>query len=175
VVAVTVSETIASSPANPVYEALNCLGLETPVATGVQYICLIFYEMGMLVLNCIAFWRMARQNPPGRLIMTLYRDGVMYMAAMLVFSVINAVVTLVRSSDVLNSPQMVLHSILASRVFFNLRETTRREQESSLSITLSEFRVATQGSSGFNSSLATSSGVAVDPKAVDNTRVTDIT
>ena len=74
-----------------------------------------FAPSGILGLNWIAFRKMTRQNPPGRLITTLYRDGVMYVAAILgercsycflvyscddlkVFSVINATVTFVSSS-----------------------------------------------------------------------------
>jgi len=151
-VAAVVSETIASQPTNTLYESLNCAGVQSSTATAIQYICLIFYEMGILGLNWIAFRRMKRQNPPGQLITTLYRDGVMYVAAILAFSVINATVTLIRYSDILNSPQMVTHSILASRIFFNLRETSKREQQNTLLITLTEFHAIPQTSSGLSSS-----------------------
>lgn len=72
-----------------------------------------FTPSGILGLNWVAFRRMKRHNPPGPLITTLCRDGIMYVAAIVgkryshrvlqwsydsddlkVFSVINAVVTL---------------------------------------------------------------------------------
>lgn len=69
------------------------------------------------------------------------------------------------------SLQMVMHSILASRIFFNLRETTRREEGDSPSIPLSEFHANSQQSSGFSSSMGTSSSSSRnDPKVVDITR-----
>ncbi|KAF8551285.1 hypothetical protein OG21DRAFT_1512951 [Imleria badia] len=177
--AIVVSETIASQPTNSVYKSLDCLGVESSVATAIQYVFLILYEMGILGLNWIAFQRMKRHNPPGPLITTLYRDGVMYVAAILVFSVINAVVTLaspIQYADILNSPQMVMHSILASRIFFNLRETTRGEQRNTIATPLTDFRAAPQGSSGFSSSLGSSSSSSgIDPtKTIDTTRVMGI-
>ncbi|KAG9316000.1 hypothetical protein JVU11DRAFT_3660 [Chiua virens] len=145
VVAIVPSETIVGQPANPVYQALNCGGVQGAVATALQYTLLVFYETGMLGLNWIAFRRMKKQNNPGHLITTLYRDGMIYIAAILLFSVMNAAA--IQYTDVFNSPQMVMHSILASRIFFNLRETNRREQESQLSATLTEFRAAPQTAS----------------------------
>ena len=72
---------------------------------------------------------------------------------------------------------MVMHSILASRIFFNLRETTRREQGLSLPTPLTEFRATPQESSGFSSSLGSSSSSSgIDPtKVIDTTRTIDIT
>lgn len=65
VTAIVVSETISSKPSNcmshvgttnewswfnlprtAVYQSLNCLGIEGSVATAIQYICLILYELG---------------------------------------------------------------------------------------------------------------------------------
>lgn len=48
-----------------------------------------------------------------------------------------------------HSAQMVLHTILACRIFFNLRDTARQEEAVMLSTSLSEFRAAPQGSNGF--------------------------
>lgn len=85
-------------------------------------------------------------------------------------------------SPVSRSPQMVMHSILASRIFFNLRETTRREQVNMLPITLTDFRAPAQGSSGssgssgFSSSLGSSSssgGIDLD-KVIDIRREVDV-
>ena len=84
-----------------VYKSLDCLGVENSVATAIQYGFLILYEMGkfqlykytnpmqmsystpsgILGLNLVAFRRMKRHNPPGPLITTLCRDGIMYVAA----------------------------------------------------------------------------------------------
>jgi len=146
VAAIVTSETIASQPSNSVYKALGCSGVESTIATAIQFICLIVYEMGMLCLNWIPFRRMKRQNSSGRFI-TLYRDGIVYVAAILVFSVINAVITLstpIQYSAIFNSLQMVAHSILTSRIFFNLRETMRWDQRSTPSIPLSDFHAAPQ-------------------------------
>ncbi|KAF8443134.1 hypothetical protein L210DRAFT_3160018 [Boletus edulis BED1] len=94
VAAIVVSQTISSQTINPVYKSLNCPGSDSSSATAIAYLCLILYEIGMLGLNWIAFRRMKRHNSPGPLITTLYRDGVMYVAAILAFSVLNAVVSL---------------------------------------------------------------------------------
>ena len=76
-----------------------------------------------------------------------------------------------------SSPQMVMHSILASRIFFNLRETSRREQSKSVDTPLTEFHATHQDSSGFSSSLgvSTSSSGAGAAKAIDTTGVIEIT
>jgi len=143
-----------------VFKSLNCPGSDNSLGTAIAYLCLIIYEIGMLGLNWIAFRKMTRHNPPGPLMTMLYRDGVIYVATILAFSVLNAVVSLatpVRYSDVLNSPQMVMHSILASRIFFNLRETIQQEQRISVVTPLTEFHATAQGSSGFSSTLGTSS------------------
>ena len=74
---------------------------------------------------------------------------------------------------------MAMHSILASRIFFNLRETGRREQKDTPPITLTEFHATPQTSSALSGSFklgnsSTSSGI--DPtQTVDTTRVIDIT
>lgn len=72
---------------------------------------------------------------------------------------------------------MVMHSILASRIFFNLRETARREQINTLPTTLTVFHAAPQGSSGLSSSLGNSNtSDGIDPtQRMDTTRVIDIT
>ncbi|KAG6376911.1 hypothetical protein JVT61DRAFT_942 [Boletus reticuloceps] len=106
VAAIVVSQSISSQTTNSVFKSLNCPGSDSSLATAIEYLCLILYEIGMLGLNWIAFRRMKRHNPPGLLITTLYRDGVMYVAAILAFSVLNAVVSLatpVQYSDLLNS------------------------------------------------------------------------
>ncbi|KAG9316003.1 hypothetical protein JVU11DRAFT_3664 [Chiua virens] len=151
-IAIVPSETIVSQPTTSIYETLDCVGVQGTAAMALQYIGLIVYEMSMLGLNWVAFRRMEKQNLLGQLITSLYHDGMLYMAIISLFSVINAVVALTTSiqySDTLNSPQMVLHSILASRIFFNLRETSQQEQENQLAITLSEFHAAPQTSDAF--------------------------
>ncbi|KAG9316658.1 hypothetical protein JVU11DRAFT_2712 [Chiua virens] len=148
VVAIVPSETVVSQPANSVYKALHCVGVQGPLATALQFTSLVLYEMGMLGLNWIAFRRIKKQNSPGQLIITLYHDGMMYIATILLFSVINAIC--VQYSDIPNSLQLVLHSILASRIFFNLRETSRQVQENPLPMTLSEFHAEPQTSDAFS-------------------------
>lgn len=41
----------------------------------------LFQSLSMLGLNWVAFQRIKRQNTPGPFITTLYRDGVLYVAA----------------------------------------------------------------------------------------------
>ncbi|KAH7885535.1 hypothetical protein F5I97DRAFT_1409512 [Phlebopus sp. FC_14] len=116
VVAIVVSQTLSQEPNDPVLKALNCIGVETVVSAAIQYASLIAYETGMLCLNFISFRRMKINRNSGHVVITLYRDGLVYIMVILVFSIINAVVALTASidfTDVLNSWSPIAFSHLA--------------------------------------------------------------
>ncbi|KAH7912624.1 hypothetical protein BJ138DRAFT_755324 [Hygrophoropsis aurantiaca] len=102
------------------------------------------------------------------LIMTLYRDGMSYMGCILCKSstsfsqaviltrcgqVLSAVIIILKLalpipySELTNTPQLVIHSVLASRILFSLRESDRSAHEETLSMNVSTFRAAVPESS----------------------------
>ncbi|KAF9220873.1 hypothetical protein BS17DRAFT_738391 [Gyrodon lividus] len=146
IIGIVVAEAAYQAPTDPVLKALNCAGVQNGgIATALQFAFLILFEAGMLCLNLLAYRKMKLSSASGHIVHTLYRDGVLYMAAILLFSVVNVIVTLTASTeftDILNSPQVIIHSVLASRIFFNLRETNYQEHQRTLPEMLSDFRAA---------------------------------
>lgn len=71
---------------------------------------------------------------------------------------------------------MIMHNILASRIFFNLRETSRGEQRNTLATPLTEFHASAQEFSGISSSFGSSSSSGgIDPtKTIHTERVIEI-
>ncbi|KAG1844519.1 hypothetical protein DFJ58DRAFT_802651 [Suillus subalutaceus] len=64
-----------------------------------------------------------------KLIRSIYHDGLFYMFCITTISTVNVIVIAVLPlsySEMLNTPQIVAHSVLASRILFNLQ--TNREQ-----------------------------------------------
>ncbi|KAF9242814.1 hypothetical protein BU15DRAFT_60112 [Melanogaster broomeanus] len=92
----------------------------------IQYGFLIMYE---IVLMSLTIYRRLRyyRNTNNPLVLKLYGDGLVYMTLILVTSFFNFIINLpvipATFTGLLDVPQVVLHSILASRIHFNLRET----------------------------------------------------
>ncbi|KAG2014372.1 hypothetical protein CC2G_011196 [Coprinopsis cinerea AmutBmut pab1-1] len=83
---------------------------------------------GEIVLAAMSIWiSIQRRNEErGKLLSVLYRDGGFYIVAMLSCSVVNAIITyLMDSIYPLNLLQRVMHSVLASRLFLNMRAQAR--------------------------------------------------
>ncbi|KAG1813553.1 uncharacterized protein BJ212DRAFT_397005 [Suillus subaureus] len=58
------------------------------------------------------------------LVKSIYRDGLLYMFCITMISTVNVIVIAVLPlsySEILNTPQIVAHSVLASRILFNLQ------------------------------------------------------
>ncbi|KAJ8595173.1 hypothetical protein M405DRAFT_398698 [Rhizopogon salebrosus TDB-379] len=67
-----------------------------------------------------------------RLVTTLYRDGLVYMACIIMASVANIFVGLFAPTSytaITDVPQLVVHGVLASRILFNLRQSRETDSE----------------------------------------------
>ncbi|KAG2114126.1 hypothetical protein DEU56DRAFT_919625 [Suillus clintonianus] len=86
---------------------------------------LAIHEIGLMSLTMHKRFKFYRQqNTP--LIATVYRDGMFYMLWIVLASVANCIGFLVLPlsyASLFTSPQLVLQSVLASRILFNLRAT----------------------------------------------------
>jgi len=79
------------------------------------------------------------------LIHTLFFDGVFYITCIGLVTVANVIIDAafpVQYSDMLDIPQITLHSVLASRIMFRLRKSTRQVQVSGKSTELSTMTVS---------------------------------
>ncbi|KIJ60995.1 hypothetical protein HYDPIDRAFT_116502, partial [Hydnomerulius pinastri MD-312] len=111
-----------------------------------QYVFPMVFEIILQVMNSLKKFRDYR-GVQSLALKTLYWDGMWYMFWIILVSVVN--ITLLTTapiaySDSMETYQLVIHSILACRIFFNLRETDRREHngetESSIPLTTYSFR-----------------------------------
>ncbi|EFI27605.1 hypothetical protein CC1G_14531 [Coprinopsis cinerea okayama7 len=106
---------------------------------------------GEIVLAAMSIWiSIQRRNEErGKLLSVLYRDGGFYIVAMLSCSVVNAIITyLMDSIYPLNLLQRVMHSVLASRLFLNMRAQVRsgsQIMDTGRSITNLDFTPVAQG------------------------------
>jgi len=60
---------------------------------------------------------------------SIYRDGLLYMFCIMMISMVNMIIIAVLPlsySEMLNIPQIVAHSVLASRILFNLQVSAER-------------------------------------------------
>jgi len=91
----------------------------------VDFGCLVTMELTILVLTawkCFRFWK---ENATGSLIVTFYRDGVLYFVCLFAVSSANVVVFIVGDPEqqgILLELQRVLHSVLSARIILNLRK-----------------------------------------------------
>ncbi|KIJ68196.1 hypothetical protein HYDPIDRAFT_106345 [Hydnomerulius pinastri MD-312] len=96
--------------------------------SAIPYGFLVLHEailMGLTIYKRFAYYRGSRSP----LLMKLYWDGMIYMSVVLLVSLFNTVVQLPFISvdnfaSIMDLPQLVIHGILASRIFFDLRETS---------------------------------------------------
>ncbi|OAX32147.1 hypothetical protein K503DRAFT_727313 [Rhizopogon vinicolor AM-OR11-026] len=97
--------------------------LEVDKNAGVIYGLLMFFELGLLSLTLYKRFKTHRLgNTP--IVVTIYRDGVIYMLCITLVSMLNCIVIFALPSSynaLLIGPQVVAHSALASRILFNLR------------------------------------------------------
>ncbi|KAF9224472.1 hypothetical protein BS17DRAFT_779861 [Gyrodon lividus] len=97
-----------------------------------EYIFLMAYE---IVLQGMNTWRKFRtyRNVRSQTLNTLYRDGIMYMFWIILLSTVNMVVMVTAPLAYipsLDTAQVAIHGVLASRIFFNLRECDERIHDS---------------------------------------------
>jgi len=93
-----------------------------------DYLMIVIFEsiiLGLTVYKGIQHFRHSRSN----LVMTLYKDGVLYYSYLIVFSLVNVgvLVAAPKPGPSLIFMQRVLHSILTARILLNLREAAHRD------------------------------------------------
>ncbi|KAG8221756.1 hypothetical protein J3R82DRAFT_2057 [Butyriboletus roseoflavus] len=94
------------------------------------YLFLMFFEMVILFLMVYKYIRSYREVRSS-IVTTIYRDGMFYIACIILVTFTNTVVDGAlpfQFSDLLETAQITLHSVLASRILFNLRKSTCCQQ-----------------------------------------------
>ncbi|KAG0698813.1 hypothetical protein DFH29DRAFT_81298 [Suillus ampliporus] len=90
-----------------------------------EYIALLLYELVLLCL--MLFIRFRRyKHTVGPLQETFFNDSVRYMICIMIMSSISIILTMIPPItwvSITDSPQIVIHSVLASRILFNLRDS----------------------------------------------------
>ncbi|KAG2055734.1 hypothetical protein BDR06DRAFT_953550 [Suillus hirtellus] len=124
-------------PANPSAPPTSNCNFEASSSSGIQYGFLAAYEI--LLFSLMVFKRYKDyRDCDSRLVKVVFQGGVWYMAPMIFISAVNALITAVvpeSYNEMLDLPQIVLHSVLASRVLFSLYASERDElEETSLQI-----------------------------------------
>ncbi|KAG1751944.1 hypothetical protein EDD22DRAFT_242825 [Suillus occidentalis] len=69
--------------------------------------------------------------PPGPLQETFFNDSVRYMMCIMIMSSFSIILTMappITWVSITDSPQVVIHSVLASRILFNLRASEERSR-----------------------------------------------
>ncbi|KAJ8596255.1 hypothetical protein M405DRAFT_197774 [Rhizopogon salebrosus TDB-379] len=98
--------------------------LEGPRSSTLPYGVLLVYELVLMTLTIFKRCHNS-ENPRSSVIKALYRDGLMYMICITLISTANVVIDAalpMAYSELLNTPQIVIHSVLASRILFNLQD-----------------------------------------------------
>ncbi|KAG2346545.1 hypothetical protein BDR05DRAFT_1057643 [Suillus weaverae] len=102
--------------------------LEGARSSAFPYGILMFFEI--VLMSTTAFLRYRHyQGSHNALIKSIYRDGLLYMFCITMISTLNVIVIAVLPlsySEMLNTPQIVAHSVLASRILFNLQATREK-------------------------------------------------
>ncbi|KAG1735116.1 uncharacterized protein EDB91DRAFT_1250644 [Suillus paluster] len=133
-----VVDNIVSTPANPSDDnpgfkdppTSNCT-FEAGRSSAIQYGFLVAYELLLMSLTVFKKYKDYRDSN-SRLVKAVFQGGVLYMTAIIFVSVANIVImsAVPASYDMMmDVPQLVLHSMLASRVLFNLRESDQAADE----------------------------------------------
>ncbi|OJA11962.1 hypothetical protein AZE42_07241 [Rhizopogon vesiculosus] len=99
----------------------------------IMYGLLMFYELFYRRFKVYSM----QGNP---VIAAVYRDGVVYMLCIALVSMINCIVIVVLPlaySTLFDGPQIVAHSVLASRIMFNLREANESQDRATFRSSIS--------------------------------------
>jgi len=103
---------------------LGCL-LESPRNSALVYAILLLYEL--VIFGLIAYKSFdASRGTRSSIVRIIYRDGIFYVLCIIAITLANVIITFwlpLEYSDLLDIPQIVLHSVLASRIMFNLRKS----------------------------------------------------
>jgi hypothetical protein len=112
----------------------GCFQTQRIAIYAVNYALLALFETVILSLNVFQAWR-HRRRQGSRLIMHLYWDGIVYVLCILAMTLANIIVIGFLPSEYaesINTLQAVLHSVLSSRLLFNLRAIVQRRHEQTI-------------------------------------------
>ncbi|KAF8548810.1 hypothetical protein OG21DRAFT_1489059 [Imleria badia] len=104
--------------------------LISPRNTTFLYLSLFVFEMLILFLTVYKRLRSYREARIS-VVHTMYRDGVFYIVSIALVTLANILANSIfpsQFSDIFDLPQVALHSVLASRILFNLRKSSHRLQ-----------------------------------------------
>ncbi|EGO05337.1 hypothetical protein SERLA73DRAFT_129244 [Serpula lacrymans var. lacrymans S7.3] len=107
----------------------------------IQYAFLAVYESVLLSLMTYKMMKQYRHTS-SCVIITLYKGSMMYAGCMITVSVANVIIHVAMPhgyTNALDTLQLVLHSILASRILFNLRESHAHAQADTLPVSTVQF------------------------------------
>ncbi|KAH7906636.1 hypothetical protein BJ138DRAFT_1162170 [Hygrophoropsis aurantiaca] len=107
-----------------------------------QYVLLAFYEIVLLFLTKLQHYR----QYSSLVIDTLVWDNNTYMGSVISISVLNIIIGClapIQYIEIFNAAQLVIHSVVASRILFNLRECDKPENQMSFANALAEFQDST--------------------------------
>ncbi|KAH7915494.1 hypothetical protein BJ138DRAFT_1141432 [Hygrophoropsis aurantiaca] len=115
-------------------------GFEASRNGALVYALLMTYEFVLLSLLIYKKW--SYRETSNLIVNKVYQDGVLYIASIVFITMMNVIIEAalpITYSDILEIPQIVIHSVLASRILFNLRESDQRVHDGSLPVTMSSF------------------------------------
>ncbi|KAG1854438.1 hypothetical protein DFJ58DRAFT_787912 [Suillus subalutaceus] len=136
--------TIAAAIAADLSPTMLIPGEEPPLGTcyfestrnsAVVYIFLAMFECVILTLTVYKRVHDYRDFQSG-IVVTLYYDGMIYMLCILTITIANVIIGAALASaysNMFDTLQLVIHSVLASRILFRLRHRNERVHESSMS------------------------------------------
>ncbi|KAG0700710.1 hypothetical protein DFH29DRAFT_607117 [Suillus ampliporus] len=126
-----VVENAQSVPANPSDPPTSDCTFQAGRSSAIQYAFLVVYELFLMSLMVFKRYQDYRDSN-SRLVNAVFQGGVLYMTAIISVSLINIVIMTAAPAsynETMDAPQIVLHSMLASRVLFSLRESDQRDME----------------------------------------------
>ncbi|KAG1764744.1 hypothetical protein EDD22DRAFT_441911 [Suillus occidentalis] len=99
---------------------------------------LAMFESVILMLTVYKRFHDYRDFRSG-IVVTLYHDGMVYMLCILTITVANVILGAAFASaysNMFDTLQLVIHSVLASRILFRLRSSNQRVHEPTVSVTV---------------------------------------
>ncbi|KAG2132444.1 uncharacterized protein EDB93DRAFT_906032 [Suillus bovinus] len=143
--AVSITQVVGNlvAPAKPSNPPTSSCTFEAGRSSAIQYGFLMAFELLLMSLTVFKRYQDYRYCN-SRLVRAIFQGGVRYMTATIFVSVVNIVimsVVPVSYDDMMDVPQLVLHSMLASRVLFSLRESDQDESDGT-TLQMSTFRPA---------------------------------
>ncbi|KAG2031595.1 hypothetical protein BDR03DRAFT_1095460 [Suillus americanus] len=125
--AVSITDVVSNlaAPADPSAPPTSNCTFEAGRSSAIQYGFLIAYELLLMSLMVFKRYKDYRDSD-SRLVRAVFQGAVLYMTAIMFVSVVNIVIMSVVPASynmMMDVPQLVLHSMLASRVLFGLRES----------------------------------------------------